>query len=52
MHCVVKDTLCITFYLKVHPYNFEKPISGDTTKQKNIALASQKFNVVLCKDDY
>ncbi len=24
LHCVSKGTLCITFYLKVHPYDFEK----------------------------
>ena len=52
LHCVSKDTLCIAFYLKVHPYNLEQSISNDTTKLKNIALACSKMNTVICKDYY
>ena len=50
MHSVSKDTLCITFYPKVHPYNFENSISDDANKLKNIALACPKVNAVICKD--
>ena len=47
LHCVSKDTLCITFYPKVHQYNFEITISEDTSKLKNIALTCQKVNKVI-----
>ena len=51
MYSVSKDTLCITFYVKVRPYNFEKPISGyANNKLKIIALTCPKENAVICKD--
>ena len=49
-HCISKDTLCITFYQKLHPYDFEKQILDDITKLKSIVFTCPRLNVVMCKD--
>ena len=52
LHCFSNDTLCITFYPKIHHYDFEKPMSNCITQVKNIALTCQKVNAVIYKDNY
>ena len=42
LHCVSKDTLCITFYPKVHQYDFEISISEDVTKLKKYCIDMSK----------
>ena len=49
LHCVSKDTICITFYLKLHPYSFENTLSDDIAELKSVTLTYQKVNTAILK---